>query len=380
MLTSKMHLGSLLATAVLPLATLVSQSVLTVGPTGQYADLPAAVAAAQPGDTVRCIQWPPFQQFTAPVVNKALTIDGSGAHMLVGQTLITNIAAGDLVIFRGFVNPTSHDIRVVDCAGRVHLDSVFTSTSAPGVWPATSIEVVRCDAVTLHRVITHGSPAVSATDSVVAIEHCKFGRRAGGNLAGGRSLEALRSTVTIVQPEGDVGYLPISTIFADQSDLTITGRWESGGSGSIRGGLSGGSQFPAVEGVNSTLTLSPSVALYGGTSGFPTVTMHETPYQRVFAKQPGASTALETFGPINAIAVAGLSLPVGPLPSPLGSLWINPVSVVTYGLVLDHVGRHYLNVPVPLATPVGSTWTLQGAVLTSSGLELTLPATFTIRN
>ncbi|MFT4843871.1 MAG: hypothetical protein ACI8UD_003282 [Planctomycetota bacterium] len=69
-----------------------------------------------------------------------------------------------------------------------------------------------------------------------------------------------------------------------------------------------------------------------------------------------------------------------PRPSQLGMLWIDPTNVATYPVVLDTTGRHYLNVTVPLTVPVASAWTLQGVVLTSNGLELTLPATFCLRN
>ncbi|MGK0351737.1 MAG: hypothetical protein ACJAYX_002418 [Planctomycetota bacterium] len=77
--------------------------------------------------------------------------------------------AASPVTFRGFIANSSFDLRIVDCGGRVHIDHLKTNTSATSIWPATSNEGLRSDAVTLHDVATHGSPAVSATDSVVAI-------------------------------------------------------------------------------------------------------------------------------------------------------------------------------------------------------------------
>jgi hypothetical protein len=72
-----------LISSLVPVASLAAQSVLTVGVNGQFPDVPAAVAAAQPGDTVRCLQIPPFQLFTAPVITKGLTFDGGGANGLL---------------------------------------------------------------------------------------------------------------------------------------------------------------------------------------------------------------------------------------------------------------------------------------------------------
>ncbi len=374
-------LQSCLISSLLLVTSLASQSVLTVGVNGQYADVPAAIAAAQAGDTVRCLQWPPFQLFTAPVITKGLTLDGGGANGLVGKTVIRGIPAGERVVMHGFAAASNNvfDLRIVDCVGRVHIDGLSTTTSSPGIWPSTSIEVLRSNSVSLHRVYTHGSPAVSVVDSTISLDLCKLGANAGGNLAGGRCIDGLRSTIMISQPHADAGDVPVSAIFADRCDVTIAGRWQAGGSGTITGGSPIPLQLPALEGVNSTLTLSPTVSVVGGVTGF-TTTMHAVPYHRIYASKPGGITSLYTYGPIGDIGIAALTLPAQMTPSPFGSIWIDPLSSVTYSIVLDHLGKHYLNLGVPTSTPVGFPLTLQGFVLTRGNLEITLPSTFVIRD
>ena len=374
-------LRSCLLSLFVPIASLASQSVLTVGVNGQFADVPAAVAAAQPGDTVRCLQWPPFQLFTAPVITKGIVFDGGGTNGLIGQCVISGIPANETVVMNGFLSTSANvfDVRVVDCAGRVHLDSLSTTTSSPGVWPNTSIDVLRSHAVSLRAVFTHGSPAISVVDSTVAINHCRLGTRAGGNQAGGRCIDGLRSTILITQPEFDAGNVPVSAIFTDQCQVTIAGEWQVGGSGTIAGGSPSPLQFPAVAGSNSTLTLSPAVSVVGGVAGI-AATVRALPHHRVYVSPPGGVTSLYTYGAVGDLGVAALTLPALPTPSPFGDLWVDPATLATCSFVLGFAGEHYLNLTVPTTVPVGSSWTLHGMLLTSGGLELTLPATFSIRN
>lgn len=376
-----LSLRCLLLASIIPVASIASQSVLTVGLLGQFADVPAAVAAAQPGDTVRLLPWPHLQLFTAPVITRGLTLDGGGTHGLVGLTVISGVPAGEAVVMYGFRYPSNQvvEVRVVDCDGRVHLDSLWTVNSTTGVWPSTSIEVIRSGAVSLRAVATHGSPAVSVVDSTLTIDHCMLGRRAGGIQAGGRCVEGLRSTILISQPDARAGDVPVSAIFVDQCDVTIAGRALAGGSGSIYGGLASPLQFPALEGINSTLTLSPAVFIVGAVAGF-TATMREPPYNWAYSGSPAGTASLYTYGPVGDIGIAALTLPVVPVPSPFGDLWVDPGTLAAYPFVLNSTGSHYLIVAVPIGIPVGSAWTLQGVVLTNGNLDLTLPSTFAVRN
>lgn len=364
-------LPAVFASSVLILSS-TAQAVLTVGVGGQFTDLPAAIGAAQPGDRVQCLGM--FQTFTAPTITRGITVLGGGVNALVGPMSIIGVPTGEAVVVQGFLTVgTPLEISVIDCAGRVHLDDCSTGNTAQLSTP--SLQILRSVAVSMHHVTTYGAPAVSVVDSTLTIDQCRF--------LSGRSIDALRSTVWISDPHCTPGAIPLSTIFADQSTLTITGRSDS----RIYRSSFGATPPPAIEGTNSTLTLSPLVPLFpsaGAITGFSPI-LRDTPFQQVQTRGPGLVTTLTTVGPAGGIGLAGLSAPSGLVASPLGTLWVDPSALVAYGFVIQPTGlptgdRHSLDITVPATVPPGSTWTLQGVVLTSTGIDLTLPSTFTIKN
>src|SRR5436190_2736816 len=130
------------------LAPLAAQSTWKVHngslPGAHFNDLPAAVAAAAPNDTILVYHWPAGGTggyYTAPTIDKPLTIIGfsvmpqapSGSQAptaaLLGVLTITGIAAGERVVVSNCTvtqDPTAwappFGVHVTNCAGEVVLE------------------------------------------------------------------------------------------------------------------------------------------------------------------------------------------------------------------------------------------------------------------
>jgi hypothetical protein len=211
-----MLIRRLVATAVLCVAA-AAQSTWIVnsngGPGVHFPTLPAAVAAAASGDTI-IVQNDPFNFGGAPfTTNKGLTIvgEGGGARIVTGpQTPIEVIGLPANETFRmvGFSRPIdgAMHVRLDGCAGRVHLENLVASEPDIIQLPGPSILIHQCADVTLRGIVGFGSPAVQIDASRVVLVSCQLGLTLIG-LGGGQGVRANYSTIDIVEPRFDTGFV-----------------------------------------------------------------------------------------------------------------------------------------------------------------------------
>jgi hypothetical protein len=171
----RLFLGQLLVAAVPLLAQRTWRVCCAGGPDVDYKDLPEAVAAAAPGDTIlvyilgslpSCT--PTGHRYTAPTITKALRIQGffvsasvilppttsptipTRAHWK-GVLTISGIPAGQQVVISNMGNVLNAGgiapagLLVTDCAGSVLLEDVYLDSGGVAGMSAT---ILRCNDVT----------------------------------------------------------------------------------------------------------------------------------------------------------------------------------------------------------------------------------------
>jgi len=123
-----MHFCSMLRSLVLSAAVassaLASTYIVDANGTGQFTNIPPAIAAAQDGDVI-IVMPGAYSPFT---LTKSLTIVGRGNVSAIGSNLaISNIPAGNLA---AVVNLRASGLSVANCAGHVIVQDV--TPAAPG--------------------------------------------------------------------------------------------------------------------------------------------------------------------------------------------------------------------------------------------------------
>ena len=139
--------------------------VVDIGGSGQFTDLPAAAAAAAPGDLLLVMPG----AYTPPTITKPLRIVGEPSFWLTTGTMsIANIAAGQSVSvanLRTVFGPWEISLRVRDCSGFVHLQSVSINVAALPVFGFAALHVSNCRHVSVNEGRFHGVPAVLVEDN-----------------------------------------------------------------------------------------------------------------------------------------------------------------------------------------------------------------------
>jgi hypothetical protein len=370
--------------------TLAAQTTWSVGNGMPGMNFPTlAIALASPsvvdGDTLVFHSWSGFgaaaNGFTT---NKGVTIVGATAMELAVTSPaqpfeVNGLPAGRTFRMSGFFRAGAGnlDIRVVNCAGAVHLERIWAPEHAAFFPTAPAIVVDNCASVTLRHVENHGTPALSCIASRVALTSCRLGISSLG-LGGGGALHATNSIVDIVQPNFDPGWAA-GAVVGNGTTFRIAGDATSriaGGAG-IPVFASGGAVFvdPAV-----AMPMTVPGAPIGGTA---TVVVGTVP--ATWVQLPTSSPTFPGQMAIRARAAAGsvvfqaLGTP-GPLAgSPLGTLGIDPLQWYAFlaPAVVPASGTASLALPVP-ALPPGTAFATQSLVVSATSLELGLPATFVV--
>ena len=365
-----------------------------------FTDIPAAVAAASPGDTILVYTVTgsacPGGYYTAPTVDKPLRIVGlnvggqpgnntparigvDGVLQVVGcpigqQVVIANMAMAH-------VSATSPSlISVTDCDGSVVLENIYFGNYG---LPGQLIEVMRSDHVVIRgsTFVIAGDP-IRITDSNVLLTNCLVYDTAPfpwfglGYTMTTESLRLVRSTVTlsgsIVFGASNWGGALVerSAATLDNSTLRI------GASCTFRGGripnTTGTSPLNYMYGYQFTtpapslVQVDPRVPPFSFLQGPVVTPIHETFHDWVVADE---WYNVRVLGPQGGFALLTIGNMAFPGPSPWGELGIDLATVCPIDLVAlpQPDGFYQWNFFCPSLVPVDFAFAFQTATIAPSG-------------
>lgn len=368
----------------------IAQTTWTVGlgmPGMNFPSLAAALASPSvvDGDTLLFHSWQGFgaaaNGFTT---SKGVTIVGATGQELVvtnaAQPIEVNgLPAGRTFRMSGFTRTIDGnlDIRVVNCAGEVHLERLWTDEPAAFFPTLPAIVVDNCVSVSLRDVENHGAPALSCHASRLSLTSCRFGVSSIG-LGGGAALHATNSVVDIVQPNFDPGWAA-GAVVGNGSTFRIAG--------DTNARIAGGTGIP-VFASGGTVAVDPAVAMPMTVPGAPiggTAAVTVGPVAASWLLYPASFPTFPGTLTIRATAAAGTLLcqalgSPGPLAStPLGTLGLDPLQWFGFlpPVLVPPAGVVSHALPVPVLPP-GIAFATQSLVVGGAALELGMPATFVV--
>lgn len=356
-------------------------------PGAHFADLPPAVAAAAPGDTILVRADAFLQPYSPFTTGKGLRVIGldqpllSTAHAAVR---IQGVAASQRFVLAGFDAPRDQDLRVAvaDCAGPVHLENLHAVEPGFFLPSSAAIDIARCALVTLRDVEGFGLPAVEIRASTVVLAACRLGVTSLG-LGGGPPLWASDSHVDIVESR-------LQATGATESAVRLVRcRSRIGGTASavLQGGPwpGTGGAAPAIYEAGGTLRLDPRVQLnpLAGTPaivagpGFVSGSVAACVTSRA---APGAPLQATVVGGGGDLVLLALGFPAPPYATPFGDAFLlpGPVDLVFAG-TLPPGGQ--IGVPlgtVPVSFPRGEVFGLQPVTADGSAIRLGVAAAFAV--
>lgn len=307
------------------------------GGNGQFRDIPAAIQAAQVGDTLVCRKGS-YTGFTCTFGIRILGEPGAAIELrdLAKGISIRDIGRGQRFVLAGFSIRINGVIALVppmlvsNCAGAVQFeDLIVRFTSMPG---SRTLATSRAMAVSVTN--CQLEPGFYAADSVVTV----VGSTLGANRPASFGINAVRSRIDVASSTitGGLDTTGRSSAFPGilANDCTVVCRAPGT---SITGGVTGPRQLPALDGGGSSqLVLDPAVSLVGPVTGFRSTRGDELPaLQKGPARVNGTSTltASSKAGDLVALYFALPDLPV--TIRGIGDLWLDArfLSLLAVGVV-----------------------------------------------
>lgn len=353
-------------------------------PGTNFTDVPAAVAAAQDGDTILLRN--DGGAYHGTTTSKALTITGDspGLAMFAGPgsaMTISGLPAGrefvlqNVEFLSGGAGPR---IVVQGCLGRVHLVRVNAYSYSGGA----ALDVSLSSAVTVRGGDFQGFPGLRAQNATIAVSGSRcYGLGGSANVLPGIGAQLVDSTAWFdsVQAYGgnawhtDAPGPGIELINANLSATGITNgaRAQSGFLGSFASpGFT--AAVPAIRGQNSLLRIDPKVLL-ASTGGAPTIVGATTTTTAIPSFVLNGVPLLQSQSDLAAAtaSVTLVGLPANPLPLPgvQGRLWLDPNQVLVLQGVLGGFAGFYETL-----LPAGATVSMQLMTLQAGTVELSTPA------
>ena len=348
--------------------------------TGDFLDVPPAVAAAAPGDSILVRGVGPYD--FSVTIDKALALMGQvHGRFARGTLVIRGLPAGHTVTVKNFGHFDGDALRceVRDCAGHVVLRRV-TLDGRDGTGSRAGLSVVGSRAVAVDDVFVQGNPAglVRASNLVgQGTFTAHAATLAGGAPLHGLDIEASSVALTascrggdgsMSQPRGGDGLRAIG------SRLRLTGCAATAGQSHT-----GPAAYALFVGAGD-VELNADPALTNHFAGL-VETSTSTVHHRAF---PIVGTGGWTqFNPL-VVATQGLpgslvgvfaGIPTAPFAIPEGDLWLLPAPLVVVHVgAIPTGGLLRLTLPLPTNLPWGLTFGLQAAAVTLHGFVLSPPA------
>ncbi len=316
-------------------------------PGSHFTDMPQAIAAASPGDTI--FARPSVTPYSAFTVDKGLTI--IGPLQTPSPVTIHNIPASQRFVAFGLTNVRGqeHVVRIYDCLGPVHLQTLTTvDLRFPGwIEPDLGIiDVRRSQNVTL----------VDCLTQVMHVEHSNVLNVQGQLVARYRHphipLTAVGSRVALISTQvvtANTCPNPRPGIHATNSDIILatTGSYVIGSTGSC-------ATSTDIIGFGGTLTYDP---LFPPNRVQGTMQIVQKPIVATMV-EPSWASGIHSFrnsvwAPNGSVAVTVASLPPPSYPTPIPSLsgwdeiWVDPrVIAVVQTATVPTPGLSYLSTTV----------------------------------
>lgn len=388
----------------------------------QFTDLPAAVAAAAPGDSILIygvVGGPCGANYSAATINKPLHISGfqvgqqPGSNdptqvRLNGILHITGLAAGEHVTLSnvfmqhaslqppGPLLLTPASILITDCAGSVLLEDVFYRNLGSS---GQDVRIERSDHVVLRGCAFYlGGDPLRIVDSTVLVTNTlvqydppyppiPFWPWPIGYTTFTESIFLQRSTLTMVASlvRAIDGQPPQNAVVMDTSTLRI------GASTFVRGGLGPNAQSPPwptdyapayrfVGAGPSVVYKDPRAPQLLGPPAPPPVSaeVHETFHDWIVADE---FYQVRVMGPVGGFAGLMVGDMMAPITTPLGLLGIDPgtAQIVHLAQLSSTNGFFGWTFFCPPTVPNGYAFCLQSVVLSPAGeLGLTEPSPLTV--
>ena len=350
------------------------------GPGVNFTDLPSAVAAAADGDTI-IVQTGPFNEGATPfTTNKGLTIVGEGGLVPIGTSAgapieVIGLPATSSFRMVGFSRPSNGALhfRIENCLGPVHLERLRCREFGFFFPTTPSMEIINSASVTVRDIVNFGTPAMQIDSSTVSLVQCRLGVTEI-NIGGGPWIGASDSSIDIVEPQFDTGFVIAAGITTDNCQLTI------GGSSASTMSNPGGDLVDATGGTivfDPAVSLSASGSLFVGTA---TVTSADVPATWADNANPGQSIAITSSAPVGAFNFLALGAPGLLTATPIGTLGIDAAQpfVIAGPTVVPASGSVSTALTIPASFALGSAFASQSVVLTPGQLQLSHPVTFVV--
>jgi hypothetical protein len=355
-------------------------------PGTNFTSLPAAVAAAQAGDTLRVRASSMGLAYDGFSTSKGLNIVSDGAVLVTfrQRVEVTGLPAGETFRFAGFYGPRKSEFgaRFADCQGVVQVEDVHAVEYGFMFPSAASIEIRNCALVSMINVENFGTPAVQIDGSRAVLTRCLLGVTSI-NIGGGPAVHGTGSTIDIVEPAFNAAFnaaANITPIVLTDCVLRLSGTAAS----YVQGGVDRNNvTAPAVMMTRGSARIDPLVRLNPFRAGTPiggtgTVVFGVTPSVSVVNDQPGATMTVTHVAGVGDTIAGILGLPAVPYPTSFGEAMLAPNLLVT--TVITSLSQRVFTqaIPVPATLPEGVGLTVQDAVLNASGLTLGVACPFVV--
>jgi hypothetical protein len=369
-------------------ATASGQNTWTVGTSGQFATIQAAVQAASDGDLI--LVQPTGTYLLNFTLTKGVAIVGSGATRtrVQGGLTVTGVGGGRQVVLSNLGSDGAalgrlFYITVTQCAGNVLCENVelwgqeFTGF---GVAPHTTLGITNSALVALHRSSVRGWPGISALGSAVTCSDTTITGVGADPFYGiPAPAEAIRATGCRVALSG-------CTLRGGSANIRVASSGEQGfrcTSGSIlaantrfEGGMGSG-PFSSAVGLglytNSVLVHDPTCVYPTGSTndGTGVVIVHEMCRITGQAAAPGNVASFATAGPAGGVAALFVALPAPPTTLPFGDVWLHLPT--TSMLQIGPLPLPVASLAIPSAVLRGTAITLQTGLLFQGIVQMSPP-------